>query len=482
MCLFHLQYFFTNLSPQAPLPKTSPSGKKLAPIRALNPYNNNWTIRARVARKDPTLRSFHTAKGDSNVFNIELVDDDGTAIEATLWRDLAAAQHARIEVGKLYYISNGQLKPADRRYSTVRNHYCMHLDARTVIEEAPADQQASAARMEARLQYVAFADLGPFINSKATVDIIGVATQVNPLGSVKRKADQTELPRRDITLVDATRKSVNVTLWGEMATDFGARLEGMTLPVVSLGAVRVSDYNGLSLSTVTRSTATADPNVPEARKLKDWYEAEGRSAEIVAANEGLGGTGRGSGAERSGPRPTTFASAVNDLHMAADSKPEYHSLYVRFTSIRPDQTFYYLAAKEANNRKVVAVGDGTFRCDFDGNTYEASQVARRFIMLAQVTDATGQLNVNVFDDQAKDLFKSTADEMAELKEGGQEQVELFEQALKKPCLDEVWSMRVQVRPNEYNGEVRKRINVAAMNRVDFAKESKALIERIQAKL
>ncbi len=34
------------------------------------------------------------------------------------------------------------------------------------------------------------------------VDLIGVVMDVKPLGSVKRKTDQTELSRRDITLVD----------------------------------------------------------------------------------------------------------------------------------------------------------------------------------------------------------------------------------------------------------------------------------------
>jgi len=34
------------------------------------------------------------------------------------------------------------------------------------------------------------------------VDILGVVTEVRPLGSVKRKTDQVELSRRDVTLVD----------------------------------------------------------------------------------------------------------------------------------------------------------------------------------------------------------------------------------------------------------------------------------------
>ena len=34
------------------------------------------------------------------------------------------------------------------------------------------------------------------------IDIVGIAKEVQPLGSVKRKSDGADLPRRDLTLVD----------------------------------------------------------------------------------------------------------------------------------------------------------------------------------------------------------------------------------------------------------------------------------------
>ena len=37
------------------------------------------------------------------------------------------------------------------------------------------------------------------------VDVVGVALSVGPLGSVKRKSDQSELTRREITLLDQRR-------------------------------------------------------------------------------------------------------------------------------------------------------------------------------------------------------------------------------------------------------------------------------------
>jgi hypothetical protein len=44
--------------------------------------------------------------------------------------------------------------------------------------------------------------LAPAWHLQMTIDILGVVVEVKPLGSVKRKTDQVELSRRDITLLD----------------------------------------------------------------------------------------------------------------------------------------------------------------------------------------------------------------------------------------------------------------------------------------
>lgn len=55
--------------------RTSCRRKGAQPIQALNPYNNNWTVKARVVSKTP----IRTLKRDSNdplqLFSIILVDE-----------------------------------------------------------------------------------------------------------------------------------------------------------------------------------------------------------------------------------------------------------------------------------------------------------------------------------------------------------------------------------------------------------------------
>ena len=57
----------------------------------------------------------------------------GTQIEATLWRELADQHYDSLAEGKVYLFSRGKVKPADKRYSAVRNEYQINLDAGWVL-------------------------------------------------------------------------------------------------------------------------------------------------------------------------------------------------------------------------------------------------------------------------------------------------------------------------------------------------------------
>ena len=53
----------------------------------------------------------------------------GTAIEATMWRELADKYHPLLEEGKVYLFSKGKVKPANKNYSAVRNDYTISFDS-----------------------------------------------------------------------------------------------------------------------------------------------------------------------------------------------------------------------------------------------------------------------------------------------------------------------------------------------------------------
>ena len=109
------------------------SGKKHLAINALNPYMGTWTVKAKLAVKG-NIRTFRNARGESSVCTLEFCDAEGTAIQATLWKDAIANYDSILEVGKVYYVSKGSLRPANKKYSSVNNEYEMSLDGRCEIE------------------------------------------------------------------------------------------------------------------------------------------------------------------------------------------------------------------------------------------------------------------------------------------------------------------------------------------------------------
>ena len=84
---------------------------KIIPIVALHPYRSVWTIKARVTTKT-LLRQFNNARGDVIFFSFDVVDFDSREIKITCFNVVADKFYECIEIGKLFTISKGSLKPA----------------------------------------------------------------------------------------------------------------------------------------------------------------------------------------------------------------------------------------------------------------------------------------------------------------------------------------------------------------------------------
>lgn len=447
--------------------KSPASARKAVPIAALNPYNMAWTIRAKVTNKAP-LRSFVRDGASKSVFTVELVDDSGDVIEGTLWAEFADDHYDMLQHGKVYLFSNGKVKPANRRYSGTRCDYCINFDMGSRIEECE-DQDVS--KMEAKADYVSIDNLPSFVGKKALVDVIGIVKEVTPLGSVKRKSDNTELQRRDVTLLDSSSKTVRLTVWGQLAEDL-ASLEGMTAPVMSVTYCRVSDFDGVSLSSLQRSVVAIGDDVmaPEAAHLRSWYDSGGAYSATVSVGEGLA-TARGEG----GAAAFTTMAALQSPPEGPpppDAKPQSFLCSGVVVSVNSDQAFYYTATPENNYRKVTPVANGWY-CEGDGKTY--TKMVRRYVLLVKVADLSGEAFLNLFNDEAEKLLGMTADRLHEMREaGGQD--EAF------PALEAAlwsdWSFRVQTRSKEFNGQVRQRVNVTSMQHMDFAAESTRMLAEL----
>ncbi|KAL6541214.1 Replication protein A 70 kDa DNA-binding subunit B [Orobanche hederae] len=460
--IFHEQH--ENTAPSARMSMT----RRVHPLVSLNPYQGNWTIKVRVTSKG-SMRSYRNSRGEGCVFNVELTDEDGTQIQATMFNEAAKKFFDKFQMGKVYYISKGSLKVANKQYKTVQNDYEMTLNENSVVEEV---NNEPAFIPETKFNFVPIDELGPYVNGRELVDVIGVVQSVSPTMSIRRKSNNETIPKRDITIADDTKKTVVVSLWGDHATNVGQELLDMSdkSPVVAIKSLKVGDFQGLSLSAVSKSIVAVNPDTPEAKKLKSWYDSEGKDSSLASIASEVSPSTKG-GAKSMYSDRVSLAHITSNPSLGED-KPVYFWIKAHISFIKHDQTMWYRACKTCNKKVTEAVGSG-YWCE--GCQKNERDFSLRYIMAVKVSDASGEAYLSVFNEQAQKIIGCSADDLNELKsqDGESHYLMKLKEATWAPHL-----FLVSVTPHEYNNEKRQRITIRAVAPLDYANESKFLIEEI----
>nr|XP_043636606.1 replication protein A 70 kDa DNA-binding subunit B [Erigeron canadensis] len=455
-----------NSAPSARMAMT----RRVHPLASLHPYQGNWTIKVRVTAKG-TMRNYKNMKGEGCVFNVELTDEDGTQIQATMFNEAARKFFDVFQMGKVYYISKGTLKLANKQYKTVQNDYEMTLNENSQVEEA---MNEAAFIPETKFNFVPIDQLGPYINQKELVDVIGVVQSVSPTMSIRRKIDNEAIPKRDIVIADDTKKTVVVSLWNTLATDLGQKLLDMAdeSPIVAIKSLRVSDFQGVSLSTLNKSIIEINPDSPDSQKLKSWYSSEGKETSMESVGSGLSPLMKTGGRSMYSDRVTLEHITSNPS--LGEDKPVFYNVRACMSLIRTEQAMSYRACKTCN-KKVNEALDSGYWCE--ACQKNDASCSLRYILSAKFSDASGGAWFSVFSEDAEKIIGCSADELDKMK--SQDDLSEFQTQLKKAT----WVphlLRVMVAPREYNNEKKQRITVKSVAPVDFAAESKFLLDEISS--
>ncbi|KAJ0105621.1 hypothetical protein Patl1_18907 [Pistacia atlantica] len=488
-----------NMAPAARMAMT----RRVHPLVSLNPYQGNWTIKVRVTSKG-NMRTYKNARGEGCVFNVELTDQDSTQIQATMFNDAARKFYDRFQLGKVYYISRGTLKIANKQFKTVQNDYEMTLNENSEVEEASNEETFIP---ETKFKFVQIDELGPYVNGTELVDIIGVVQSVSPTMSIRRKSNNEMVPKRDMTVADETKRTVVVSLWNDLATNVGQELLDMVdqSPVVAIKSLKVGDFQGslklnviesckwrymvvkklysfviyfyaiagISLSALGKSTVLINPDIPEAKKLRAWFDSEGKETSMASIGSGLSPPTK-TGAWSMYSDRVTLSHITSDPLMG-EEKPVYFSIRGFISLIKPDQTMWYRACKTCNKKVTDGMGSG-YWCE--GCQKNDEECCLRYILVARVSDESGEAWISVFNNEAESIIGCSADELDKLK--SQVEDNSYQMKLKEvtwvPYL-----FRVSVTQREYNNEKRQRITARAVAPVDFAAESKFLLEELTKK-
>ena len=100
-------------------------------IKSLNPYQNKWTIKARILNKSD-IKNYSNQRGSGQLFSVILSDASGE-IKATGFKDAVQFFYDLLQEGSVYQISKASLRAANKQYNTTDNDYEMTFDQNTSI-------------------------------------------------------------------------------------------------------------------------------------------------------------------------------------------------------------------------------------------------------------------------------------------------------------------------------------------------------------
>ncbi|KUI59624.1 Replication factor A protein 1 [Cytospora mali] len=428
------------------------------PIEALSPYAHKWTIKARVSSKSD-IKTWHKASGEGKLFSVNLLDESGE-IRATGFNEQCDQYYDLLQEGQVYYISNPcRVQLAKKQFSNLPNDYELTFERDTVIEKA--EDQSNVPQV--RFNFCGIDKLQN-VEKDTTVDVVGVLKEVAEVSEIVSKTTQKPYDKRELTLVDDSGFSVRVTIWGKTATNFDTSPES----VIAFKGVRVSDFGGRSLSLLSSGTMAVDPDIPEAHRLKGWYDASGRTGNFTSHNSMAT---MGSATGRKDDTKNIFQVKESNLGM---DDVAYFTLKATIVYIKQDNFCYPACKSDGCNKKVVQE-DGGWRCERCNITHDAPEY--RYIMSINVNDHTGQAWLSCFDEVGRIVMGGrSADELMELKENDETRLaQVFDEA---NCAK--LSFRCRAKMDTFGDNQRVRYQVMSAAPIDYVTEANKLAELIKA--
>ncbi|KAJ6490618.1 replication factor-A C terminal domain-containing protein [Mycena vitilis] len=429
------------------------TNRPIYPIEGLSPYQNNWTIKARVIQKGE-MKTFSNQKGEGQLFNVTLMDETGE-IRATAFNAVAIALYDKLQEGKVYYVSRARVNIAKKQFSHLSNEYELGFEKNTDIEEC-LDSNVP----DIKYDFVPLGDLEK-IAKDSTCDVIGIVKEVADTSEITSKATNRQIVKRELTLVDTSGFSVRMTLWGKQAEQFNS-----PEAVIAFKSVKVGDYGGRSLSFFSSSTMALNPDIPAAHKLRGWYDESGKNASYQAhQSTGGGGASGGTGFQRNEMR-NILDVKTKMVGEASSQESEYFSLRATIVFMKPDSMWY--AACQTCNKKVTEDTDGTWRCEKCNQSWP--QPKYRYIMAMACSDWSDQAWLQGFNEVGELVFGKTADELEALKRA--DEAAFASTVQEATC--ETYNFLCRARSDDYNGQSRVRYGISRIQPLNYKEEGMAL--------
>jgi len=426
------------------------------PINSLSPYQNKWTIRARVVNKAP-VRTWNNQRGEGKLFSMDLLDESGE-IRATAFNSECDKFFDMIEVNKVYFITRGSIKTANKKFSNLNNDYELTLSSKTQI--FPCHEFDDSQMPALKFNFVQLSQVKD-VDVDGIVDVIGVCQTAGELTTLMSKTTRKELKKRDVTIVDQSQSSVTITLWDTQAEDFDGSLQ----PVIAIKGSRIREFMGSkSLSLLGSTVMQINPDIEEAHRLRGWYDSLPSNTEFnsISARSDVGANAQ-----------FLTIKGAQLAQLGGGDKADYYSMYSHLIFVKSESALYKACPKPDCQKKVVDRNDGTYRCEKCND--ETENFKYRLMLSAQLSDSTGNQWVTMFQETAENLLGTTSTELGRLMEESKEEYsDVFQRQMFK-----LFETRARAKMETYNNETRLKVSLVNIKPIDYKVASARLIANIK---
>ncbi len=245
-----------------------------------------------------------------------------------------------------------------------------------------------------------------------------------------------------------------------------------------------------TLASLSSTTIAVDPDLPQAHTLRGWFDTQGGNITPHPLSKNLksGANGEPFTAKRSDAERKTF-SQIKDDSLGRGSNPDEFVTKGTVTLIKHENPIWYNACPKCG-KKVSESEPGKYDCAKCNTTVD--QYEPRYMIALSASDHTGSAWLNAFNDVGKTLLQNNdASTLAGMKERGVRstlQCVLntflkatmeYEQVFQKSVFKQ-YKFKIRAKVETYQNVERVRCQLFYVEALDFAKESKWLIDQIKA--
>jgi len=276
-----------------------------------------------------------------------------------------------------------------------------------------------------------------------------------------------------VEIADKTKRSVEVTLWAEQAEDF----PGTVGNVLALKNVRTNDYQGNKTLTSAYNLTQMElnPEVDDAKNLSLWYK--NNSSTILSEARNISGS-----LNQSGSSMQTAVGTFKELKEEGMSQTDGVQLKIPCTimGVRHDENapIYYKSTPTTDKHKVVENksnpenGKAWF-CPRTNQYFDT--YTPRYVLSILAADFSGAQYLNCFDEWGKAILGCEAREVEATKN---RDIKRFEEIFVKPLFQRLM-IKVKAKEDNYGDERRLKCVVATVEKMDYVKDTRILIEKIK---